>query len=664
MDEELPDDFDVIVVGTGLTESIVSGALSRIGKKVLHLDHLKNYGSDWSSFNLKAFEQRMKECTEPSLEHAIDNDLPECVDGNEEIFIPITNFRQTIYGGSVTCHIKERKEKDNVDELRPVVDKDAADKDEKSTTPCDADTHGSTGDCSSEEPTLKEDSSADTGQLGEEKVENVSDTPNQEVKVEKLTENSGPTKQNVENIDKKSKEYFYSKWRHFNLDFTPKLMFSRGKLVELLIASNVCRYLEFRNVTGTLTLMKEPKAKLVPVPCSRTDIFNSKLVTMVEKRLLMRILTTCANYENHPDEYKDFEDRPFIEFLAAKKLSKKLQHFIIHSIALVTEETKTLDGLKASEKFLKSLGRYGNSAFLWTTYGVGELPQAFCRLGAVFGGTFCLNRFARGIILSKTSNRCVGIVDSTGQRLKCDQLILNEVYAPESCRIDFASHVSRAIYVTDSPFAGNGNGNACLISIPPTSGIPPTWLIEVSSSCCVCPSDMFVVHAIMRTSGNEEHCTKSHFSKLEDLLFDRVESQDENPDPDNIVGQEGQNTGKTHKPKILWSSYFCMANNGFDSSKLPGNVSIVKGPRFELGFDETVVEARALFESICPNEEFLPRAPNPEEIIYFDQNDEGYNTENNGADNHITDEALGEYQEVENEMESEDVETRGETIEN
>ena len=36
-------------------------------------------------------------------------------------------------------------------------------------------------------------------------------------------------------------------------------------------------------------------------------------------------------------------------------------------------------GLKATKKFLQSLGRYGNTAFLWPLYGSGEMPQCFCR---------------------------------------------------------------------------------------------------------------------------------------------------------------------------------------------------------------------------------------------------------------------------------------------
>jgi RAB protein geranylgeranyltransferase component A len=35
---DLPKEYDAIIVGTGLTETILAAALSRIGKSVLHLD--------------------------------------------------------------------------------------------------------------------------------------------------------------------------------------------------------------------------------------------------------------------------------------------------------------------------------------------------------------------------------------------------------------------------------------------------------------------------------------------------------------------------------------------------------------------------------------------------------------------------------------------------
>jgi len=44
--------YDVIVCGTGLVESILSGCLSQSGKKVLHLDENGYYGGEGASLNL------------------------------------------------------------------------------------------------------------------------------------------------------------------------------------------------------------------------------------------------------------------------------------------------------------------------------------------------------------------------------------------------------------------------------------------------------------------------------------------------------------------------------------------------------------------------------------------------------------------------------------
>lgn len=45
-------DYDVIVLGTGLTECILSGLLSVDGKKVLHMDRNDYYGAESASLNL------------------------------------------------------------------------------------------------------------------------------------------------------------------------------------------------------------------------------------------------------------------------------------------------------------------------------------------------------------------------------------------------------------------------------------------------------------------------------------------------------------------------------------------------------------------------------------------------------------------------------------
>jgi RAB protein geranylgeranyltransferase component A len=49
MDEE----YDAIVLGTGLKECIISGLLSVKGLKVLHMDRNDYYGGESASLNLK-----------------------------------------------------------------------------------------------------------------------------------------------------------------------------------------------------------------------------------------------------------------------------------------------------------------------------------------------------------------------------------------------------------------------------------------------------------------------------------------------------------------------------------------------------------------------------------------------------------------------------------
>lgn len=83
--------------------------------------------------------------------------------------------------------------------------------------------------------------------------------------------------------------------------FLFQLLFARGSLVELLISSNIARYAEFRSVTRVLTWLD---GRLQPVPCSRADVFATHHVTVVEKRMLMKLLTVCMEYESSSKEFE------------------------------------------------------------------------------------------------------------------------------------------------------------------------------------------------------------------------------------------------------------------------------------------------------------------------------------------------------------------------
>lgn len=62
MDQETIDtDYDVIVLGTGITECILSGLLSVDGKKVLHIDKQDHYGGEAASVTLSQLYEKFKQ---------------------------------------------------------------------------------------------------------------------------------------------------------------------------------------------------------------------------------------------------------------------------------------------------------------------------------------------------------------------------------------------------------------------------------------------------------------------------------------------------------------------------------------------------------------------------------------------------------------------------
>ena len=67
-------EYDAIIMGTGLTECIISGLLSTNGMRVLHVDRNGYYGADAASLSLTNMFQkfRQSDCSNESLGHSRD----------------------------------------------------------------------------------------------------------------------------------------------------------------------------------------------------------------------------------------------------------------------------------------------------------------------------------------------------------------------------------------------------------------------------------------------------------------------------------------------------------------------------------------------------------------------------------------------------------------
>ena len=74
---------------------------------------------------------------------------------------------------------------------------------------------------------------------------------------------------------------------------------------------------------------------------------------------------------------------------------------------------------------MESLGKYGDSPFLYPVYGLGGLPESFSRLCAIHGGTYMLNTKVDEILFN--GDKVCGI-KSGGESAKAPIVICDPTY--------------------------------------------------------------------------------------------------------------------------------------------------------------------------------------------------------------------------------------------
>ena len=81
--------------------------------------------------------------------------------------------------------------------------------------------------------------------------------------------------------------------------------------------------------------------------------------------------------------------------------------------------------------YMESLGRYGATPFIASLYGFGEFCQAFCRLGAVYGGTYMLRTQPKNLIVDKAQNKFVGVCDGNDRQFKANFFVCSSGFMPQ-----------------------------------------------------------------------------------------------------------------------------------------------------------------------------------------------------------------------------------------
>jgi len=100
--------YDVIILGTGLKECILSGLLSVSGKKVLHLDRNDYYGGESASLNLKQLYKKLEGSDEKIDEKALGASKNYSVDLCPKFIMGCENLVKMLLHTKVTRYLEFR----------------------------------------------------------------------------------------------------------------------------------------------------------------------------------------------------------------------------------------------------------------------------------------------------------------------------------------------------------------------------------------------------------------------------------------------------------------------------------------------------------------------------------------------------------------------------
>jgi len=159
------------------------------------------------------------------------------------------------------------------------------------------------------------------------------------------------------------------------------------------------------------------------------------------------------------------------------------------------------------------MARYGKSPYIYPLYGLGELPQAFARLSAIYGGTYMLDKQVDEIVVD-AEGKFVG-VKSGDETVKGKQVIGDPSYfgagkdatASGKMRVIEEGKVVRAICILKHPIPGTDDSDSAQIIIPQNQVKRKNdiYIACVSSNHNVCAKDVYIamVSTIVETDRPE-----------------------------------------------------------------------------------------------------------------------------------------------------------------
>jgi Rab GDP dissociation inhibitor len=188
-----------------------------------------------------------------------------------------------------------------------------------------------------------------------------------------------------------------------------------------------------------------------------------------EKRRFKNYLVYCTEWEQ--DKPKTHTEgitptTPTSKLIANYDLDPSTQDVIGHALCLYRDENwqkeSAAETIRRTKLYIESLRHYGKSPYLYPIYGLGDLPQGFARLSAIYGGTYMLSKPIEGFTFG-ANGRVTG-VKSEGETVKCGAVIGDPSYF--SNKVKQVGQIVRCICILNHPIPNTNNSESVQIILP------------------------------------------------------------------------------------------------------------------------------------------------------------------------------------------------------
>ncbi|KAL1917592.1 uncharacterized protein VTP21DRAFT_3985 [Calcarisporiella thermophila] len=296
--------------------------------------------------------------------------------------------------------------------------------------------------------------------------------------------------------------------RDWNIDLIPKFMMANGELVKVLVHTDVTRYLEFKQIAGSYVYRD---GRISKVPATEMEAVRSPLMGLFEKRRAKKFFEFIQNWRDEdPATHNgvNLDTLPMSELYKKFGLEPGTQDFIGHSLALhFNDEYLNRPARETYDRimlYMSSMARYGKSPYIYPLYGLGELPQGFARLSAIYGGTYMLDKKVDEIVFDESGKVCG--VRAGDETAKCKAVICDPSYAPNKARK--VDSVVRAICILKHPIPNTDNADSVQLIIPQNQvgRKHDIYIACVSAAHNVCAKDYYlaIVSTIIETDNPEK----------------------------------------------------------------------------------------------------------------------------------------------------------------